>query len=179
MNRFVHAAGRGALAGLAATTTMSASMLAFQELGLMGRMPPRLITERMLDFMGIRRKTPRRARKALATLLHFAFGGVGGMIFEVAREAFGKRVPRALALPYALGIYATSYAGWVPAIGAVPPPKLDRPGRQPAMVAAHLVFGATLALFAPRRTRRTEPARAEEPLRIDVNPGVFEETLCP
>jgi hypothetical protein len=139
---------------------MSASMLLFQRLGLMGRMPPRRIIERTLHLAGIRRRTSTRMRKALATLAHFAFGGVAGALFETVGVALGAdRFPRTAPLVYAFGIYATSYAGWVPAIGALPPPGLDRPGRQPAMIVAHLVFGATLA-WVRRPWRREAPRPA-------------------
>jgi hypothetical protein len=148
MRHLLGAAGRGVVAGLVATTAMSLTMAAFQSAGLMGRMPPRRIVERVFDFRG----RSKASRKAIATILHFAFGALAGGAFETVRAAAGARLPRAATLVYAMAIYASSYAGWVPAIGALPPPGLDRPGRQPAMIAAHLVYGAVLRAVLGRST---------------------------
>ena len=47
-------------------------------------------------------------------------------------------------------VYAVSYAGWVPALGALPPADRDRPSRQLVMAAAHLVYGAVLGALDDR-----------------------------
>ena len=41
-----------------------------------------------------------------------------------------------------------SYSGWLPALHLMPPPEQDRPGRQPSMVAAHVVYGAVLGALS-------------------------------
>ena len=41
-------------------------------------------------------------------------------------------------------VWFVSYMGWVPALGLMPPPHRDRPGRQLVMVLAHWIYGATL-----------------------------------
>jgi hypothetical protein len=140
---------RGLAGGIVATAAMSAVMLAAQKSGLLGHMPPKKITDGFLGALGIRRETPEPARKALATLNHFAFGGVCGALFGLAREMTrGRRSGRAPVLAgvaYGTAIWAVSYAGWVPALGIMPRPKHDRPGRPTSMVLAHWVFGAVLA----------------------------------
>lgn len=147
--------GRGLLSGLVATAAMSAVMLAAQKAGLLGHMPPRKISDRLLDAAGVRRKTPEPARRALGAVLHFAFGGVCGAVFGLARavsvarasdgSARRRRAPVLAGLAYGTAIWAVSYAGWVPALGIMPMPHADRPGRPSSMVLAHWVFGATLA----------------------------------
>jgi hypothetical protein len=47
--------------------------------------------------------------------------------------------------------------GWVPALGFLPPATEDRPGRPPAMIAAHVVFGAVLAAIVAQ-ARSTDRA---------------------
>ena len=56
-----------------------------------------------------------------------------------------------LGVLFGLGIYGVSYKGWIPALGILPPPEDDRPGRPAVMIAAHIVYGLTLGwLIRPR-----------------------------
>ncbi len=153
--RIAGAAARGFAFGLVATTTMSAAMLGFQKVGLMGRMPPRKITEHFLAMVGLRRATSRGTRRVLSTLTHFAFGGVCAALFEAGREIASirrgeparprTRAPLPLGLAFGTAVWAVSYLGWVPSLGIMAPPSRDRFGRPTSMVLAHWVYGATLA----------------------------------
>jgi hypothetical protein len=154
---------RGAAAGAVATVAMTALMYGAQKAGLLGRMPPRKITEHLLSRLGLRRATPEPARRALAAIAHLGFGASCGAVFgaghEVvrARLAPGREVhaPVVVAgLAYATAIWAVSYAGWVPALGIMPRPRFDRPGRPTAMVLAHGIYGAVLARFVDRSAER-------------------------
>lgn len=147
---------RGFAGGVVATLAMSGVMLAAQKGGLLGQMPPKKIVNRFVDLAGIMRKTPEPAKNALAVVSHFAFGGAFGALFGVANElwrrrqrrtsgAGGDHAPLAAGLAFGTAIWAISYAGWVPAFGAMPMPHDDRPGRQPSMVVAHWVYGAIVA----------------------------------
>jgi hypothetical protein len=147
---------RGFAGGLVATVAMSAVMLAAQKSGLLGQMPPQKITDRFLGFAGVRRKTPEPARKVLATINHFAFGGACGALFGLAHEVWrvrarstsgvrGHRAPLAAGVAFGTAVWALSYAAWVPALRIMPMPQNDRRGRPTSMVVAHWVFGAVLA----------------------------------
>ncbi|MDB5213650.1 MAG: hypothetical protein JWO86_1577 [Myxococcaceae bacterium] len=149
-------AARGFAGGLIATVAMSAVMLGAQKAGLLGRMPPRRITDALLGALGVHRKTPEPARRALATINHFAFGGASGALFGLAHAAWrvrvsnasgvrGHRAPLLAGLAFGTAVWAVSYAGWVPRLGIMPMPHQDRPGRPMTMVVAHWVFGAVLA----------------------------------
>ncbi|MFI6817944.1 DUF6789 family protein [Nonomuraea sp. NPDC050328] len=125
---------RGAAAGSMATTAMSTVMLAGDRLGLMGEQPPKRI---------VRRVRGGKDSDAAAIAGHFGFGaGAGALLSLLSR---GRSVPGWLGAAYGLGIWAASYQGWLPAIGAMPPAHRDRPGRQAVMIAGHLVYGVTLA----------------------------------
>lgn len=152
----VAGAARGFAGGLVATVAMSAVMFGAQKVGLLGRMPPRKITDALLGAVGLRGKTPEPARRALAAVNHLAFGGACGALFGLAHEVWrvrapsssgvrGHRAPLVAGLAFGTAIWAVSYAGWVPAFGIMPSPKHDRPGRPTAMVLAHWVFGSVLA----------------------------------
>jgi hypothetical protein len=149
-------AARGFGGGLVATVAMSAVMLGAQKLGLLGTMPPRKITDAMLGVVGLRGKTSKPARRALATIHHFAFGGACGALFGLTHDVWrvrasstagvrGHRAPVAAGLAFGTVIWAVSYAGAVPALRIMPEPSSDRSGRPSSMVLAHWVFGAVLA----------------------------------
>jgi hypothetical protein len=149
-------AARGIAGGLVATVAMSAVMLGAQKAGLLGRMPPRKITDSLLGALGLRGKTSEPARRALATVNHLAFGGACGALFGLAHEVWRVRAPTTsgvrghgtpllAGLAFGTAIWAVSYAGWVPAFAIMPTPKTDRPGRPTSMVVAHWVFGGVLA----------------------------------
>lgn len=152
---------RGFAAGTAATVAMSTAMVLLQRAGAMGQMPPQVITDHGLTKAGaFDAKSPaarRPMRRGLATLLHFAFGGAAGMVFESVRARVAPRVsPPVLygsAAAFGALLWVVSYAGWVPALGIMPRPQHDRPGRPTSMVLAHLVWGAALAGGLRRRAR--------------------------
>lgn len=165
----VRCAGRGFAAGLVATTAMTATMFALQRLGLLGRMPPRLLTERTLARLGFRRKTSSTTRKVLTAINHYGFGGTMGALFEIGRGALAARRGRAGSRGALLGsgvafgtlVWAASYAGWIPAMGLMPRPTKDRRFRPTSMVLAHWVYGGTLS--AAIGTRLASP-------HLEVNP---------
>lgn len=148
---------RGVGAGMVATTTMTAGMFIFQKAGLLGRMPPRLLAERTLALFGLRRKTSRTSRKLLTAALHYGFGAAMGALFEVGRSAIATRNGRASnvalvgsGVAFGTLVWAASYMGWVPAVGLMPRPSHDRPGRPTSMVLAHWIFGGTLGAIGTR-----------------------------
>lgn len=134
---------RGAGAGLVATVVMSAVMLAADKLGATPQPPPQRITDHLLHRAGSRPPPP--LRRALGTAAHVGFG-VGAGAAYAALQGSGRLPgpPTASGVGYALGVWATSYAGWIPALGAMPPPDEDHPGRVRTMVIAHVVYGAVL-----------------------------------
>ena len=154
---------RGTIAGAMATLAMSAVMLVAGRLGLLPEQPPRTIVRRILrrpplvDSDGI---------DALASAAHLAFGAGTGSLFALATRPLpirGAMAPFA-GVVFALGLWVGSYAGWVPAMGLLPPPDRDRPGRQAAMIGAHVAFGAALGtLVAVLRRDAGSDTQAQRP----------------
>lgn len=137
----------GAVAGLGGTLAMSVVMLAAQRAGLMGTLPPKRITERALE--GLHLRSSGGTVNAMAAGAHLGYGMAAGAAFG----QIGKRL--CLALPsgikgavFGTVLWAASYFGWVPALGLMPPPPKDRPGRPGSMLLAHIVFGAVLGLLS-------------------------------
>jgi hypothetical protein len=56
----------------------------------------------------------------------------------------------------------TSYQGWIPALGIMPPASEDRPDRPRVMLLAHLVYGAILGNIVARRSPPPNPLPTRE-----------------
>lgn len=165
MRADIQAIARGAVAGTAATVVMSAAMGLAQRAGLLGEMPPKKITAAALHALGLR--PPEPALDAAAAAGHLAFGAAAGALYGLARRRVPGPPPALAGAVFATAVWAASYAGWVPALGIMAPPRRDRPGRPASMLASHWVYGAALgALDAwlaargprPRRRQLTAPA---------------------
>ncbi len=134
---------RGAAAGGVATLGMSVVMGAAQKLGIMGRQPPKHITERALHSVGVR---PTEAcSNAVASAAHLGFGASAGAFYGWLHERLRlERWPVAAPLAFAGGIWIVSYRGWLPLLGILPPPEHDRAGRAASMIIAHTAYGLIL-----------------------------------
>lgn len=139
---------RGAVAGSVATGAMSAFMLAAGRAGRVGRQPPEAIVRRAGQVAG---HEPRgRTADLLAAVAHLLFGAGTGAAYALLPP---PRSPAGRGTVVSLLVYAVSYAGWVPALGALPPADRDRPDRQAVMAAAHVIYGVVLGLLDARWRR--------------------------
>jgi hypothetical protein len=120
---------------------MTAATLVAQAAGALGRFPPTRIAEAGLDAAGA--ESPRGVERALGGLLHVAFGASLGALYAWGTPRLGRRGPL-VGAAFATAVWAASYAGWIPALGILPPPHRDRRGRPAAMVVAHWVYGVSL-----------------------------------
>jgi hypothetical protein len=109
----------------------------------MGRMPPAKITDVAIEAAGAE-ETPTPARRAATALAHLGFGAGAGAIYAWwSARGSGRRGPLQGAA-FGTLVWLGSYAGWVPALGILPPPHRDRRDRQGSMLLAHWVYGAAL-----------------------------------
>ena len=133
----------GLLAGAFATACMSAVMLSAKKLGIQGEHPPKHITKGLAKGL-IKSSLPERNLSLISGAAHLGFGMAAGLLFAVAKRQFAWKRPVLGGVAYALGIWFVSYKGWVPKAGLMPSAEEDRPGRVATMIAAHVVYGATL-----------------------------------
>jgi hypothetical protein len=162
----------GAADGAAATLAMSGVMFAAKRAGWLGEMPPRRISRIAL---GRRRGGALRdpANDVLGAAAHLAFGAAAGALFERSYRRRGRPGLGPLAgAAFGAAVWLVSYAGWVPALGLMPPPRRDRPGRPTAMIVAHLVYGTVLGSLADRRVPRRPPA-------LEASPAAYSSTGNP
>jgi hypothetical protein len=143
--------GEGAVAGAAGTGVMTAWMWAASRAGLMPEQPPRRIVRALLFPGSANSRKP--GEGPLGHLAHLGFGASMGAVFGLSNSH--RRPPVAVGITYALGVWAVSYEGWVSAAGILPPAHADWPKRDMAMVVAHILYGATLALVLRRMRRRS------------------------
>lgn len=140
----------GSARGLAATVAMSLPMLTAGRAGAMGTLPPKRITEEAMESAGLE-QAGETERNLASTAAHLGFGASVGALFYLLRSRLRPPGPGLVqGLAYGGAVWAVSYKGWVPALGILPPPEWDRPGRRRTNVLAHLVYGAVLgALTGP------------------------------
>lgn len=149
----LRAAGAGAASGIAATGAMSVLMVAARETGVMSELPPHVIadeTAERVDADG-RGDAEGSDSRGLGWVFHFGFGAAVGALYGFLRHRL--RTPGGPLFHgsmFALGVWAVSYLGWVPALRIMPPATEDEPGRPPVMIAAHVLFGSILGVLMER-----------------------------
>lgn len=127
---------RGMTAGLIAAGVMSAARLVAHRAGLIERMVPQVLQERVAGTTGIDLPGGQSGHQLAAEVIHHAvslsFGGLLG--------AVSARPGLATGVAYGLAIWA------IDALGLLPVLRVDRVGGRAVDAAAHGIFGATLAL---------------------------------
>ena len=163
----------GALAGLAATVPMTVAMEAMhRRLPQRQRypLPPRKITMRAAGAVGVRHKLDEPERLGLTLAAHFGYGTAAGALYgPLSNRVKGPAAVKGMG--YGLLVWAGSYLGLLPALGLLSPATDHPPRRNALMIAAHLVWGATLGLLTawltPRaqgQTTRAASRRRKRPL---------------
>jgi hypothetical protein len=69
-----------------------------------------------------------------------------------------------------MGVWASSYLGWLPAAGLHPPAQREAAGRTAMTVGAHVVWGAVLGLLTDQLAGRPDSrdGRRPQPVRPEV-----------
>jgi uncharacterized membrane protein YagU involved in acid resistance len=144
----------GAAAGVVATVPMTIVM---EELHRVmpgehdGPLPPREVTKGLYEAFGADVESiPEETLEQSTVAAHYAFGGTAGALFPLIAP---QRLPAALAAGalYGMAVWTGSYLGLLPALGVRHDARHDSTGRTVMMLAAHVVWGATLALVLRSR----------------------------
>lgn len=138
--------GRGAVGGAVATGAMSLFMLGAQRLVEGGRLPPKIITQEMIErTVG---SPPEPVVDAAAAVNHLAYGVMMGALYGATLGRSERLPPAIRGILFGNAIWALSYKGWVPAMDILPPPEHDITERQLRVYLAHWVYGGVLGAVA-------------------------------
>jgi uncharacterized membrane protein YagU involved in acid resistance len=140
----------GAIAGAAATIPMSWAMEVMHRLLPSHErqpLPPREITERVTEAAGVKDRLSDGQRLWLSLAAHVGYGAAVGALYQAVGPK-AKVSPLLKGPAYGLAVWAGSYLGVLPALGIMKPATRHPARRTMTMVAAHLVWGSALALFA-------------------------------
>ncbi len=143
----------GAIAGTVATVAMSTLMLTAQRAGLLGEQPPRKLSDAVLDAVADGR-ADERTRRIGTSIVHLGIGATAAAVHQAGRHLAGRPRPAAIwGGGFGAVFWALNYGFVAPAVGIMPPPDRDRPGRAPVMLAANVVWGAVSAVVGDRLAR--------------------------
>lgn len=130
-------------------------MLIAQREDSMGTQPPERVVEEAEDRAPSDDALSERQQNLAASVAHLGFGMGAGAGYALLHRALALPVPGVVqGAGFALAVWATSYRGWIPRLGVLPPPERDRSDRQRTMVAAHLLFGVVLGAVENRLADR-------------------------
>jgi len=116
-----------------------------------GPLPPREVTEGVYERMGGDvAAVPEPNLEQATVVAHYGFGGAAGAIFPLVAPQGLPGAVGAGAL-YGVGVWTGSYLGLLPALGVRHHPRHDSAARTAMMIAAHVVWGVTLALIVRSR----------------------------
>lgn len=139
----------GALSGLVATAPMTLVMfLLHKQLPRHEQhpLPPEDITQELVSRAGMENRVSPLQRGVATWVAHFGFGMGAGLLYGPLSEKV--RVPPALkGAMFGLLVWATSYLGWLPGLGILNQPEQQAARPNGLMIAAHLVWGASLGLL--------------------------------
>ena len=142
-------AAAGAAAGFVATGPMTLVLAAAREAlpePEQYALPPRIVTERAAQAAGVAHRMDEPDKKTATAAAHFGFGTAAGAVYGALAPHL-PLPPVASGIAYGLGVWASSYLGWLPAAGLHPPAHREPPGRTAMNVGAHVVWGAVLGLL--------------------------------
>ncbi len=154
----------GALAGFLATIPMSLAMARLHRrlpVNLQYPLPPYGITSTFLAKTGVRPAFSVTQERYTTLALHFGFGAFAGAITPLVLRSHHLSLARGAC--YGVGVWAASYQGWVPGLSLHRAATRQPRERVGLMVAAHLVWGASLAAILQQQRshgpgRRLRPA---------------------
>lgn len=135
---------RGAVAGLAATGPMTLVIMSGKAVGLLHTPPPEQITKTAANKAQIDDNLSESGEDAAWLTAHFAYGAGCGAIYSLMRRWLpGSSVVSGLI--FGGLVWFISYMGLLPGLRLYPKPEHDSNTRIAVMIAAHVVYGVTLA----------------------------------
>jgi uncharacterized membrane protein YagU involved in acid resistance len=140
----------GGISGIVATGPMTVAMvLMHRRLPLAERypLPPREITMKVAGGLGVAHKMAPAERSAATLVAHFAYGAATGALFGLGARQRGPAGSATAGTLFGIAVWTASYLGLLPGAGILSA-ATEHPARRNAlMIAAHVIWGATLGLL--------------------------------
>lgn len=115
-------------------------------------LPPREITESLAERVGV--DDAGDTQLTVATFVnHFAYGAVTGAPYGLLARVIPVP-PLVSGIVYGVVVWSASYLGFLPAAGILKPATEHPIRRNALMIAAHFIWGGTLAAIANRLAAR-------------------------
>ena len=145
----------GTVGGFVATAPMTVAMMALHRAlphHEKEPLPPRQIVENAADATGVDLGPDEETREAVTLAAHFSYGATVGALYGPVAGATG--LPRAAeGALYGIAVWGGSYLGVLPGAGLYRSAKDEGPGRNALMIAAHLIWGASLGVIVGALTK--------------------------
>ena len=139
----------GTLAGFVATAPMTAAMAGLHRAlppQQKDPLPPRQIVENAAATVGVDLGPDEATHENVTLAAHFAYGASVGALYGPIAGITG--LPRPVeGMLYGLAVWGGSYLGMLPGVGLYRSATNEAPARNGLMIAAHLVWGASLGLL--------------------------------
>jgi putative membrane protein len=146
---------QSASAGIVGTLPMTIFMFATQRFLPKGQrysLPPEIVTHELAQRVHIRHKMNKGEVLGATTVSHFGYGATMGLLYSPLQRA--KSLPTLLkGSLFGLFIWAGNYLALLPALGMRAAGQKEPPQRNWMMIVAHIVWGATTALVAERKSK--------------------------
>jgi uncharacterized membrane protein YagU involved in acid resistance len=139
----------GALGGVSATGPMTIGMVwLHRRLAPKHRysLPPREITMKLTEALGIHKKLGRDARAVLTLVSHFGYGATAAIFYSLLEW---RVAASSLAKGPVFGalVWLVSYLGLLPTLGVLNPATRHPNSRNALMFVVHLVWGLFVGVF--------------------------------
>jgi hypothetical protein len=139
LGEVLHAAGRGAVGAMA----MTGMRVLTTELGLVEQTPPQAVSrQRARGLRALLRRAPRKQRRGLIEVAHWAFGAGGGAAFGALPRAVRRR--RWAGPVYGVVVWLGFELGLAPVLGLSQAKRVRLVDRL-ALAGDHLLYGVVLS----------------------------------
>jgi hypothetical protein len=139
LGEVLHAAGRGAVGAMA----MTGMRVLTTELGLVEQTPPQAVSrQRARGLRALLRRAPRKQRRGLVEVAHWAFGAGGGAAFGALPRTARRR--RWAGPVYGLLVWLGFELGIAPVLGLSQAKRVRLVDRL-ALAGDHLLYGVVLS----------------------------------
>ncbi|MFS4457910.1 DUF6789 family protein [Bdellovibrio sp. HCB2-146] len=151
---------RGAWSGVMATSTMTMAMFkSHKELPReeQSPLPPAILTDEVQRKTGVFPDASSEVKEQATLFSHFGYGALGGITYALLAKKIPTDSPLLKGTLFGLAVWAGSYYGLIPSLKLKPTAPEMTAKRNLMMIAAHIVWGTSLAFAEQELRKRSAP----------------------